>query len=99
MILCRGCQSKQVEDLLDIGKHPISNHFLKCSPVEEFHYPLVIGQCRTCGVVQLTKLMPVGELISPYEWITYNEPEGHLGALDRLTWLSEINKGGVYRRN
>ena len=87
MILCRGCQSKHVEELLDIGKHPISNHFLKCSSVEELHYSLVIGQCMTCGVVQFTKLMPVGELIPPYEWITCNESEGHLDAsVGRLTW-------------
>ena len=94
MILCRGCQSKQVNELLDIGKHPVSNRFLECPSAEEFLYPLAVGQCGTCGIVQLTKLMPVGELIPPYEWITYNEPEGHLDALvDRLTWLPGIDKG------
>ena len=56
MILCRGCKSKQVEELLDIGKHPISNHFLKCSLVEELHYPLVVGQCSICGIAQLKYL-------------------------------------------
>ena len=96
MILCRGCQSQQVKELLDVGRHPVSNRFLKCASVEEIHYSLVMGQCRVCGIVQLTRLIPVDELVPPYDWVTYNEPEGHLDSLvERLTWLPEINKRAV----
>jgi hypothetical protein len=44
--------------------------------------------------------MPANVLVPIYEWITYNEPEGHLDALvDRLTRLPGIDEesfiGGI----
>ena len=93
MILCRGCQSVEVGELLDIGMHPVSNCFLQHTSVVDPRYLLAIGQCRNCGLVQLTKLMPANVLVPIYEWITYNEPEGHLDALvDRLTRLPNIDE-------
>ena len=74
--------------------HPVSNCFLKHPSVVDPRYLLAIGQCEGCGLVQLTKLMPANVLVPIYEWITYNEPEGHLDALvDRLTRLPNIDEG------
>ncbi|MBB14305.1 SAM-dependent methyltransferase [Candidatus Poribacteria bacterium] len=96
MVVCRGCQSGEAEELLDIGMHPVSNCFLPSTSVLDPRYLLVIGQCRECGLVQLTKSMPANVLSPIYEWITYNEPEGHLDALvDRLTRLQNIDEGSL----
>ncbi len=78
---CRVCKIGSVVELLDVGEHPISNRFVVNPADEEYRHPMVIGQCHACGLVQLINPVPAGELMPPYEWITYNEPEGHL---DRL---------------
>lgn len=42
---------------------------------------MVVGQCETCGLIQLIEPIPAREIQSRFDWITYNEPEGHLEAL------------------
>ena len=96
MILCRGCRLGEVGEFLDIGTHPVSNCFLPHASVVDPRYLLAIGQCRNCGLVQLTQLMPANALVPIYNWITYSEPEGHLDALvDRLTRLPNIDEGSL----
>ena len=73
MILCRGCQSGGVKELLNIGVHPVSNCFLKHPSVVDPRYLLAMGQCEGCGLVQLTELMPANVLVPIYGWITYND--------------------------
>ena len=78
---CHLCQSSDVETLLDWGPQPICNRFLSDRARDEYTYPLVMGLCNSCGLVQLTDPVPARELLAPFDWITYNEPEGHLDAL------------------
>jgi hypothetical protein len=78
---CNLCGVEAVVDLLDFGMQPPSNRFLRAPTDEERAYPMVVGQCSSCGLVQLSSLMPVHEMRPRYEWITYSEPEGHLDDL------------------
>lgn len=78
---CHICKSKTLVELLDFGMHPISNRYVMNPTEAEYLHPMVIGQCNACGLVQLINPVPAGELLPPYEWITHNEPEGHLDAL------------------
>jgi SAM-dependent methyltransferase len=64
--------------------HPISNRFVVNPDDEEYTHPLLMGQCNACGLLQLINPVPAGELLPPYEWITYNEPEGHLDQLANI---------------
>jgi len=54
------------------------------------------GQCEVCAAVQLIDSIPAKELMPIYEWITYNEPEEHLGALaekiSRLPGLAKVSR-------
>lgn len=94
MPACRSCQSSNVAKLLDYGRQPICNRFLDKITDQERHFPLGMSQCRDCGLLQLTKVIPPAELVPRHTWISYNEAEGHL---DRL--VAEILRAGKIARN
>ena len=93
---CCICQSNKVKTLLDLGKQPVSNRFLKSIKTNEFKHQLTVGFCNSCGIIQLINPFPADELRPPYDWITYNEPEAHLdelsGILSKLPNLSKESK-------
>src|SRR2546427_5616689 len=84
MNACYLCASSDLKLLLDCGSQPISNRFLKRPEEPEQLYPMMIWQCGACGTVQLRNPPPAGELQPKVDWITYNEPEGHLDQLARI---------------
>lgn len=77
---CISCCSNSVNLILDFGQQPPSNRFFKEgeSQSQSQSQPLALGQCTTCGLVQLINPMPKEMVRSHYSWLTYNEPEGHL---------------------
>ncbi len=82
---CLGCGADRTEQRLDLGPQPPSNRFLRSVDEPVPVHPLVLVQCARCGLVQLADPMPVEMVRSRFEWLTYNEPEGHLDRLvDRL---------------
>nr|BAF47163.1 hypothetical protein [Zehria sp. KO68DGA] len=96
MISCHICKSSAIEQLLDLGKQPISNRFLQSSHDVETTYPIVVNQCLKCGTVQINNPIPATEITPPYEWITYREPEDHLDRLsDTLSQLPGITNHSV----
>jgi len=94
--ICQICATPTVERLLDAGCHPVANRFRSDPAAEERLFPLVLGQCASCGLIQLTTIVPVEELVPPYDWITYNEPERHLDAVaDALAALPGLGRDVV----
>lgn len=86
------CEIERVEALVNFGPQPPSNRFEhpRSAPCET--HPLVVGQCAACGLIQLIDPMPPTMAKSHFEWITYNEPEGHLDSLvDTLRHLPGID--------
>lgn len=90
---CLGCGGK-VNVLVDFGAQTPSNRFESPeSPVADRH-PLVVGQCVDCALIQLIDPMAPGMVKSRFEWLTYNEPEGHLDDLvSRLRRLPGLDSG------
>lgn len=89
---CSICGS-DIHNLLDLGPQPICSRYLKTPKDPEYLHPLVIGQCKGCGVIQLVEPIPPKELKPVYDWIVYNEPEGHLDHLaDVILGLPGIKK-------
>lgn len=78
---CSLCRTKKVQCLLAFKHQPVSNRFLQEPQAPQYRHDLAVGQCASCGLVQLLDPVPAGELMPPYEWITYSEPEGHLDQL------------------
>ncbi|MCQ8782823.1 class I SAM-dependent methyltransferase [Mangrovibrevibacter kandeliae] len=81
MTRCRTCGLDEVEPLLDIGEHPVSSHFQTARAAEARRWPIGLGVCRACGVVQLRDPIPFRALVPPFPWISYREPEAHLDAV------------------
>lgn len=91
---CLSCNGKIV-DLISFGSLPPSNRFLK-EPGDCETHPLVVSQCEACGLVQLDNPMPSAMKASRFDWIRYDEPEGHLDALaEVLRTLGLTNVRGM----
>lgn len=78
---CLGCCSGPVDVLLDFGAQPPSNRFVKAGDTGQDVHPLSIGQCQSCALIQLLNPMSPAMVKSRFDWLTYNEPEGHLDGL------------------
>ncbi len=51
---CRICNSNKLEEVLNLGKQPWCNNFLKKKEIgKEKKYPLVLVYCKACSLVQL----------------------------------------------
>ena len=93
MTLCHACRSAAVAQLIDLGPQPICNRFLTDAKAQQSLYPMVIGQCDACALVQISRPVPAREMLPRFDWITYNEPEPHLDALvERITRLPGVSK-------
>lgn len=80
MSACCVCQAGQCHRLLDFGRQPVCHHF-RDETQHEGLYPLVLGRCERCGLVQLMEKVPAPELVPRFDWLVNNEPEDHLDAL------------------
>jgi SAM-dependent methyltransferase len=78
---CLSCGGGAVVTLLDFGPQPPSNRFVSVGNVDADRHSLKLGQCEDCALVQLINPMPIDMVKSRHDWLTYNEPEGHLDSL------------------
>ena len=78
---CISCESNNVKKAIDFGEQPPSNRYL--NNAQEFceTHELIFGYCNDCGLGQLINPMSPDDVRSHYDWIVYNEPEGHLDNL------------------
>lgn len=97
MKLCQLCRAARIETLLDFGSQPVCNRFPESPADPEALFPMLLEQCQACGLLQTTQPVPAHELRPRVDWITYNEPEGHLDTLaDSLARLPGVRSfGGV----
>lgn len=79
--ICRGCGRPDVEILIEFGDQPPSNRFLPVGQAVNDTHPLRFAQCGYCGLFQLADPMPPEVVKSRHQWLSYNEPEGHLDTL------------------
>jgi len=93
---CLLCGNKGLARLIDVGPQPVSNRFLRARADDEELFPVALRQCDACALVQFEQPVPASALVPPYDWVTYNEPEGHLDELvDILLALPGIGPGRV----
>ena len=91
---CRSCNSSALENVLDLGQQPISNRFITDDKQTEYTHSMVMAQCGDCGLIQVIDGVHADELMPPFDWISYNEPEGHLDDLvEIITSLSSFREG------
>lgn len=81
---CRCCGHPLDGARLDLSALPPCNRFTVDGPVRETR-PLIVGQCGSCGLVQLADNTPVDFIRPRVAWIRYNEPDGNLADMcDRI---------------
>lgn len=80
------CNQERVEVLIDAGAQPLCNRFMKMKDESDYKFPLVFGQCHSCGVLQLVKKVPPEEIAPRFDWLVYKEPEEHLDYLADLIY-------------
>jgi len=78
---CIGCGADTAKKLIDLGPQPPSNRYFSGTRESYDTHPIEFGICTTCGLAQLFNPMPPDVVRSRFEWISYNEPEGHLDDL------------------
>ena len=75
---CIICGCGAVESLIDFGPQALCNRYLARADDPEALFGLALGQCQACGLIQILSPVPPTELKPKFDWITYNEQEGHL---------------------
>lgn len=69
---CRLCKSTKLEKVLDLGKTPPANSFLKKSQLKnhEDFFPLIVNFCTNCGHLQLSHVVNPEILFRHYVWVS-----------------------------
>jgi hypothetical protein len=78
---CHACNSKCITNLLDCGDQVLCNRYVQAPQEIEARFPFALGQCGVCGLVQISQPVAAAELKARFDWIRYNEQEGHLDDL------------------
>ena len=73
---CRLCKSKKLKTVLDLGKTPPANSFLKKNQLNntEDFFPLAVSFCSNCGHLQLTHVVSPEILFRDYVWVSSTSP-------------------------
>jgi 2-polyprenyl-3-methyl-5-hydroxy-6-metoxy-1,4-benzoquinol methylase len=69
---CRICDSRELENILDLGETALANRFLKPSQLDEDEpfYPLRLVLCKACGLVQIDENVPRELLFNDYIYVS-----------------------------
>jgi SAM-dependent methyltransferase len=62
---CGACAGDQLDTFLDLGKTPLANKFPATADEAETVYPLQLGRCRNCGLVQGMWIIPDDVIYGP----------------------------------
>ena len=80
MPACRFCTHSEITPFLDLGHTPLADQFLAKGNFQETQYPLVVGKCNNCSLVQLTDVVDREILYQrdyPYESSTTRRGRQH----------------------
>lgn len=71
---CRVCENTLLFKVLDLGKQPLANLFLKNKNDKEEKYPLDVYLCENCGHLQLGTLVDREKIFSDYIYFSKPNP-------------------------
>ena len=68
--VCRGCESANIEEILNLGQVPLAGGFLsgKDAIADEKLYPLPVDVCADCGLVQIVEVVDPEVLFQDYSF-------------------------------
>jgi len=90
---CRICQKTTIDTLIDFGSQPRCFDFLSNNEGTPTLFDFSVGQCRSCGVIQLKNPIPARDLHPKFDWIRNKEPDKHTASLAKslLEYLGNDN--------
>ena len=74
---CRICQKTKLNTLINFGPQPRCFDFLSRIEKTPSLFDFSVGQCRTCGSIQLKNQIPERDLHPKFDWIKNKEPDKH----------------------
>ena len=80
---CRICNTSELLLLFDGGSQPRCFDFFSDLHHRFKKYQFSVGQCRSCGVIQLIYPIPEDQLQPQLGWIKNNEPDDHAESIAR----------------
>ena len=86
---CRNCKKIKFIKIIDIGSQPISSRSYK-STKDLKKYPLDLYECKSCGLVQLSKVAPAKEM--------YGDTYGYWTGLSNLM-INHMKKKATYLKS
>ncbi|MBU3540824.1 methyltransferase domain-containing protein [Polynucleobacter sp. UB-Tiil-W10] len=80
LVPCTVCGAGLPAPQISFGKQPPSNRFMSdsASAAQLESHALSLSTCTHCCTIQLFDRMPIEAYRPRYDWLVYNEPEGHL---------------------
>ncbi len=84
---CRGCGGEKVSVLLEMGRLPLANAFVKgeSDTADTFRENLTLVMCETCSLIQIREEVPREQLFGTYLWMTGTSAT----AKKHAVWLSQ----------
>lgn len=67
---CRTCLSTNLQEIVNLGLHPLANSLLNSPGDEELIVPLVLIRCDTCTTIQLSVNVNPKLMFQDYLWVT-----------------------------
>ncbi|WP_209443146.1 class I SAM-dependent methyltransferase [Falsiroseomonas frigidaquae] len=97
---CRCCGSRRVELVIDLGDQPHCNRLVRpdLAPGVEPHYPLRVGFCRDCTMVQIDHTIPKESMFTDYPYVsgtTKTLPAHFLETSQRIAAAYDVKAGDL----
>ena len=71
---CTLCESKNLKNILKLGKTPLANSYTKYKNSKELIFPLNVIICRSCGHSQLKELINPSLMFKDYLYVSGTSP-------------------------
>lgn len=71
---CRMCKGARIEKFLDLGRHTLMNSLLRKDQLQlrEEHYPLQVGFCQRCRLVQLLYVVDSRKIYQDVDYLYFS---------------------------
>jgi len=93
MHTCQLCGAAPLIPVLDLGAHPIAQHFLRERSAAEYTHPVNVQRCDQCGLIQLVDGVPPEKFYTNYVTLSSWKTHPHVPQLiDLLKKHTGLNK-------
>lgn len=93
MHTCQLCGAAPLIPVLDLGAHPIAQHFLRDRSAAEYTHPVNVQRCDQCGLIQLVDGVPPEKFYTNYVTLSSWKTHPHIPqVIDLLKQHTGFNK-------